>query len=465
VSISQASTAEANGTSLATLAVVPVAVGNFLLFGVKISSGTFTVSSVAGGGVTTWTKILGATDATNAGREEIWGGVVTATGSATVTATYSASPGVNCDLWASELHWSGGTPTWVSTASNSKINASSTTITWPTLTSAASGGDQAYWGFERAQAATVTAGSTSGFTYSAVSTANGLAVFNGTLAVSTGYAPTATNSVAHWSFAIGVIMQAQPAGGTATPAVLALTVVEPAATASGGATTAPAVEVLTVTEPTATARGGGTASPSVEVLTVTEPAATGSGGAITTPAVEALVVTEPAATATGGATATPAVEALTVTEPASAGSGGAVASPAVEALTVTEPAATATGSSPNGTATPAAEVLAVVPLVATASGGASTSPAVEALTFVLPAATATGGGGATPAVEALAFVLPAPTVTGQQNATATPATLALTFVVYAPFATGGSGAAAVAGVSPHPLFFTRAQRTGFIVGR
>jgi hypothetical protein len=207
MSISQAAGAFANNyaTNLATLAVTNITNGNYRVCSVKISSASFTVSNLSGGGVTTWTKINEASG--NSHDLAIFGGVVTATGAQTITATYSSTPGVSCELWSSELVWSGGIPSsWVVQTWGTLFNTSSTTITCPNLTSA-NISDQAYWGFINSSGTEIV-GSTAGFTYATVNANGNGALFNGTLAASTSYQPTATQSPAGTSNTIGIIVWA-----------------------------------------------------------------------------------------------------------------------------------------------------------------------------------------------------------------------------------------------------------------
>lgn len=75
----------ANG--LKTLAVSPVAVGNVLVLTILNVGFSGTVSSVSGGGVTTWTKLAGSNPGALEGDTEIWYGTVTTAGAATITAS------------------------------------------------------------------------------------------------------------------------------------------------------------------------------------------------------------------------------------------------------------------------------------------------------------------------------------------------------------------------------------------
>jgi len=151
-----------------TLAVSPTAVGNVLLLAVRVFSGAETVTSVSGGGVTTWTCIAGPEVDTYPGansNREIWLGRVTATGSATITVAYSATPSVLTELMAQEFSSTlGASASWalVGTEWDLLNSASTTAPLFPSLTASTSG--QLYFGhmtFEQTGAN----GSTSGFVY------------------------------------------------------------------------------------------------------------------------------------------------------------------------------------------------------------------------------------------------------------------------------------------------------------
>ena len=91
------------GTAVTTLAVTPQTVGDVLVVYAELDATGHTVSSVSGGGVSTWTKgvqFAGA-DGTD---EEIWFGKVTTAGSSTITFTWSSSiTGDNTEYGAQEF--------------------------------------------------------------------------------------------------------------------------------------------------------------------------------------------------------------------------------------------------------------------------------------------------------------------------------------------------------------------------
>lgn len=192
-------------TNQTTLAVTNTTVGDYRVCAVKISSVLFTTTGLSGGGVTTWTQLAQGNG--NAHDLSIFGGAITSTGSKTITATYSGTPGATCELWSSEIAWSGGVPaSWSAVAAGTLFNVASSTITDPELTST-TGSNQGYWGFFNAFS-TGSAGSTSGFSYSSVNANGDLAAFNGGLSASTAYQPTANDSVSGLSQGVGAIIQA-----------------------------------------------------------------------------------------------------------------------------------------------------------------------------------------------------------------------------------------------------------------
>ena len=83
-------------TTTETVSVSPAAVGNVLALAVeeKFPGGTpFTVSTVSGGGVTTWHRSNGGPTTDTQHGQELWWGTVTTAGASTITVTYSSVPG------------------------------------------------------------------------------------------------------------------------------------------------------------------------------------------------------------------------------------------------------------------------------------------------------------------------------------------------------------------------------------
>jgi hypothetical protein len=199
----------ANGTSLS---VTPTTNGNAWLLFVKVGDSTLSVTSITGGGVPasgpgSWQRVAGpyADTSGTPHDHEIWLGKITTTGASTITITPSGpTTSINIDLDAQEFTAGLGTSTiWARDGSqqSGQTNASSTTVTFPSLT--AVGGGELYFGHARVPAAPV-AGSTTGFTY--VTDANGNQIaYNGNAGSGT-VAPTSSIAVAGVTSTIGVLI-------------------------------------------------------------------------------------------------------------------------------------------------------------------------------------------------------------------------------------------------------------------
>lgn len=187
-----------------TLAVAPTAVGDCLIAISAVQSATVFISSVSGGGVTTWTNLV---HAVNLGAQtacfDMWLGVVTATGSSTITFTGSAALTSLGTSYFAEQFNGGASPTWsLDGAGATKTNVSSATITWPTLTPVAAndmyiGGGQSALG---ATAATQTAG------YTMVAAGGEPRLFKA--AVTGAQAPTCTNAATSTSGTMAALIKA-----------------------------------------------------------------------------------------------------------------------------------------------------------------------------------------------------------------------------------------------------------------
>ncbi len=124
------------GNGVTTLSVDPSHVGDALLAVVKVSSATTTVSSLSGGGATGWSKLESYADGSH--DNEIWLSTVTTTGSATLTATFSASvSGVDVDFNAQEFTAGlGSGTTWSKDTGSGQSNSAGSTFDFPSLTPA-----------------------------------------------------------------------------------------------------------------------------------------------------------------------------------------------------------------------------------------------------------------------------------------------------------------------------------------
>jgi len=129
------SLATTTGTSLS---VDPQDVGDLMLFGTEDSNSTPpTITSVSGGGVSSW-QLLGRDDDTNYTQDnlEIWEGVVTTPGPSTITITLSGFSDGN-DLLAQEF--TAGKPvTWSFDTSGNVAGTLNQDFSYPSLAPARS---------------------------------------------------------------------------------------------------------------------------------------------------------------------------------------------------------------------------------------------------------------------------------------------------------------------------------------
>jgi hypothetical protein len=153
-----------SGTNITTLADSPASVGNLLvLFTHSTNNVSIPGGGVAGGGVTNWTKVTSNVGAAGMGNDEMWRGVVTTTGSSTITISSYSGAGVD-EITAQEYTMGGtGGGTWAIDTSGTNTGTS-TTINYPSLTPANS--SELYAGYAWS-ANTPTPSGTSGYTYTA----------------------------------------------------------------------------------------------------------------------------------------------------------------------------------------------------------------------------------------------------------------------------------------------------------
>jgi hypothetical protein len=120
------------GDDTTTLVVSPQQVGDLLVLTIKANSASVTLSSVSGGGASTWTRAEAYTGYSSHDLE-IWTGTVSTTGASTVTMTFSASvTSVYTALASQEFSASTGTGTaWGMDTEAGISNASSATVTFP----------------------------------------------------------------------------------------------------------------------------------------------------------------------------------------------------------------------------------------------------------------------------------------------------------------------------------------------
>lgn len=129
------------GTAVTTVATNPALIGNLLVVWGDVQSATIHYTTLSGGGVTTWTSLIGPFVGTSGTYSmNMWMGVVTATGSSTITAATSASiSGITSALIVQEFTLHSAAAIWTVDTTSSQSNASSTTKAFPSLTPATSG--------------------------------------------------------------------------------------------------------------------------------------------------------------------------------------------------------------------------------------------------------------------------------------------------------------------------------------
>lgn len=208
-------TPNARGTGTTSLAVTTQAVGSAFFLWVKVPSSTITINPV--GVSSTSNRIIFApnaqvvrTDATNGQRLELWRGVVVSAGADTINITPSASvAALTTALVGMEISNPLTFPAaWVDVDAGGGIgNASSATVTYPSLTPTdpliAATQPEGYIGFA-VTPNTPASGSSSGFTY--VNGVDWQLAYNMNLTAASAVQPTATQSVAGISNALGAIL-------------------------------------------------------------------------------------------------------------------------------------------------------------------------------------------------------------------------------------------------------------------
>jgi hypothetical protein len=213
-SISEVNSWNSNGTnstsSSSTLAVSPATSGDELVLTTEeVSTSNDAITSVSGGGVTSWHSVTGLNGNGTVGRVEMWIGTITSTGSSTVTVNYTtALSGTNSwedavtEFTASGVNAETG---WgVDTKATQLNSTSSTTVTYPTLSPDSP--EEVYIGYADSQY-TGTAGSYGSFSY-LITSASNIITYYSPGAVGTSYTPTATQSTSGQSNTVGAILVA-----------------------------------------------------------------------------------------------------------------------------------------------------------------------------------------------------------------------------------------------------------------
>lgn len=258
------------------LSYTTVNLGDVVMVTSATSSATVGISTLSGGGVTTWNKIVLLSG------NDLWWGKVTTVGAVTLTATYSASIAASSLSAEQYTNGSGSGTTWSVVTSASHSGASSTTMTYDSMTATAAG--QLWFGYAVPSTAG-SAGSTSGFTYQVDNATFASVIAYSVLGASgTVTPPTAPDSPAGTYVTVGAIMAASSVTTVTATATLA---------GSGALNASPAVAVTT----TLAGAGSLTANPAT-AATVT---LTGAGTLVATPALTATA----SLTGSGSLSATP----------------------------------------------------------------------------------------------------------------------------------------------------------------
>lgn len=159
-----------------------------------------TVNSITGGGVSAWSQVTSTINGTGMA---MWRGQVTSTGSQCVALSLTGASGSN-DIAIYEFTTGSTTGSWVVDTSNTLYNSTgSTTVTYPNLTPQST--KDLYIGYARGTS-TMSAGTTTGFTYPTGGIANDRGAYN--TSVSTAIQPTATQSSSGTSTAAGALIAA-----------------------------------------------------------------------------------------------------------------------------------------------------------------------------------------------------------------------------------------------------------------
>lgn len=204
-SITEVTEWDANATN--TLPISPSAVGDEVVLTTQIPTAGVSVSSISGGGVSTWTKAVVNNGNGIVNRVEMWVGTVTATGNSTITVTYSAAPGSE-EVTATEFTAAGvnASTTWGVDTTGAQINTASATVTYPNLNAINS--DELYFGYSEVQNPPALAGTSAGFNYIVTSIQHNVITYNSSTNANTAYQPTASQTSAGDSNAIGAILTA-----------------------------------------------------------------------------------------------------------------------------------------------------------------------------------------------------------------------------------------------------------------
>lgn len=215
----------ASGNTTIHLSVSPTTLGDILVaWGATETAGTITYTGISGGGVTSWTQIvLNATLSTGGFHlvQSMWFGVVTSTGSSTITFTDSGTA-TTC-VAAQQFTAGFGTNTVWSidgTQTGSRNTASSATVLFPSLTPT---NTNRLYVAGMATADTAFSGPTSGYTLNSDPTLTNFGTLWNT-SVSTAQSPTVSQTAADAISVAGLIYATGSSSATPRPNLYTLNV-------------------------------------------------------------------------------------------------------------------------------------------------------------------------------------------------------------------------------------------------
>lgn len=193
----------------------PTTIGNCMFVVTRVQSQTVGITSMSGGGCAVWDKVGTFSSASGGGTAEtidLWVGVVTATGAATLTLTPSASIAAlqTSAIWQ-QFTVSGvaANTSWVAELAATVSNTASTNITYPSLTP--TGPNRLYLGFSEPNGTPNTTGATAGYTAQVDTNAvanRGQLITNPTLTSGVAAAPVGTQATSATSIACAVLLVA-----------------------------------------------------------------------------------------------------------------------------------------------------------------------------------------------------------------------------------------------------------------
>jgi RHS repeat-associated protein len=217
-----------------TLSVSPVNTGDIEALAIQGQpESSPVVSSVSGGGVTTWSKAIAYPGSATSSDIEIWWGKITSTGSSTITVTWTGSNPSYRELDAHEFSGGSGA-TWSVDKTGDASSGSATSYNMASLTPSGTG--ELYFGLAVVGGDTATAGSTSGVTYNVDDNGNLLA-YDTNVSAALAPAGSQTGGTGVDSAAALLTASSGSCGGTTTTTAATTTTTHPTTTTTAGTTT------------------------------------------------------------------------------------------------------------------------------------------------------------------------------------------------------------------------------------